>query len=417
MNLLSDTLIGFAMLSLVPLGLWHYHTALVITIFLLPAYLLRLSLFGLPTNVFEISVIVVAILGLCQRAVRHSWLIAAQKMPRSVLIFGLCFLGASIIATIISPQTRVSLGILKSWIFIPLLFSWLIFSAAQNQLIAHRLIRGLVWSGTATALWGLTQIGRDERITSVYDVPNSLALWLAPLLVLALWRSLAAGDHSWATRLGILTMSVALLATQSAAALVAVVATLLVGITAWLPPPRRAKWYLMIFIVLAAGSLVYSGRLAYLVNPWTSGQANSLSVRQQLWSVSIELLQHHPLLGIGLGQFEPAYQQVLHERFQDYAASLSTGPQPLPEFVVRDPHNWLLSLWLNTGLLGLFSFIGLHVAIFWRAKWRKPHTQALLLSLLSLLLFGLVDTIFWKNDLAALHFVLLALTLADTTAY
>jgi len=139
----------------------------------------------------------------------------------------------------------------------------------------------------------------------------------------------------------------------------------------------------------------------------SSSSGASLAVRQQLWSVGRQLIAEHPIFGVGLGQFEPQYQRVLHERFSQFNSGL-LSPEPIPEFVFRDPHNWIIAFWLNAGLLGLVAFIGVHIVAVWRSKER-----GVVLALVLLLLFGLVDTIYWKNDLATLHWVLISLTLAS----
>ncbi|HLD25813.1 MAG TPA: hypothetical protein VJC05_02120, partial [Candidatus Andersenbacteria bacterium] len=74
---------------------------------------------------------------------------------------------------------------------------------------------------------------------------------------------------------------------------------------------------LLIFLALTVLSL--TGRGQYLLSPLFSDTPNSISVRGQLWSVAAELITEHPFLGIGLGQFEPAYQEKLHDRFAVYS--------------------------------------------------------------------------------------------------
>ena len=200
-------------------------------------------------------------------------------------------------------------------------------------------------------------------------------------------------------------MFLALLATQSAAGIASVL------VVASFALPRRIRFGLPIIVGLWAASCVFlliSGRLSYLASPVISGEPNSISVRLQLWDIAWDLAQAHPVLGIGLGTFEPAYQNKLHERFA--AGSLPSQayspPTPLAEFVYRDPHNWILSFWLNMGIIGLISFTFLHVWIL--RPWLHIHYSAPFAALAVLLLFGLVDTIYWKNDLSALHWVLLA---------
>jgi O-antigen ligase len=190
----------------------------------------------------------------------------------------------------------------------------------------------------------------------------------------------------------------------------------------------RAPALILLFIAASLLVITTTGRLSYLFQPWLHhGSYNSLSVRLQLWDVSLELIKEHPLFGVGLGTFEPAYQQKLHTRFKQYENCSQANTnciKPLPEFVFRDPHNWPLSFWLNTGLLGLASFTLINFLVIGSAATQlrlasKETGQKLItasmLALVALLLFGLTDTIYWKNDLSALHWIIVALLVSENT--
>ncbi|MFH1353866.1 MAG: O-antigen ligase family protein [bacterium] len=385
---------ALALLAL--LAYYHHRTAIILTAAFLPAYLLRFSVFGLPANFLELAILVVATACFIRPATRSRWATAWRRLPITFRILVLLFITAAIVSTIISPHPYTSLGILKSWIIIPILFGWLIYSGSflKIEKFNLKIINALMASGIAVSAIGLFQIFSLGRVKSVYSVPNSLALFLAPLLIIALWQK------RWFYAAPIV---LALLATQSVSALIAITITLSLGITFWAKPSSRkpALTILALFFILAALFLSSTGRLTYLTQ-----FPNSISVRLQLWSISWDLIKEHPILGVGLGTFEPVYQQKLHERFFTRRSLGEDRSPPLAEFVFRDPHNWILSFWLNTGLLGLLSFVGLNILVFF--KFNSSAT-ALALALLALLLFGFTDTIYFKNDLAALHWILLAL--------
>lgn len=390
-------LLALVALMLLAYLAWRWHAkAVALVAGLLPVYLLRCTVFGIPTNVLEASIAVVTLIGLVQPTVRKQWHVAWRTLPRPVLVSTALFVLAACLSTAISPELRTSLGILKGWIIAPLAYAFMVYASGENPKSKaqnpNKIKNTLIASGVVMALVGISQLGTLERIRGVYDVPNSLALFLAPLIVLAVAQA------QWVPA-GI--MFLALLATQSLAGIGAVVITLAVAYIIFLwPRPYSifhipySKLFAVAGIVLVVTVVVSIPKIRYLLQPHSSA-----AVRLQLWSVSTELIRQHPLLGIGLGTFEPAYQEKLHERFLQ-----PTTYNLLPEFIFRDPHNWILSFWLNVGLLGLSSFIGLHLYIFSKGR---VATYALL----TLLLFGLVDTIYWKNDLATLHWVLLALVL------
>jgi len=85
----------------------------------------------------------------------------------------------------------------------------------------------------------------------------------------------------------------------------------------------------------------------------------SSGVRVKTWLATLEIIQTHPLFGIGLDQFNPAYQQVMHPALRGTT-----------EQYISHPHNLLLDIWLRMGILGLIAF-GWLIIRFYRAVWRR----------------------------------------------
>jgi O-antigen ligase len=395
-----------ALLLLAVLAATNYGQAILLLAALLPAYLLRFSLFGIPTNFLEAAILIICVVGVGQPPIRQQWKAALSKPSPWVMVWIGLFVAAVLCSTFISPQLRVSLGILKSWVLFPLVFAFIIASWAAASQKTQQVTHYLWLSGVGMAIIGLFQLGHVPRIFSVYDVPNSLALFLAPLLVMSVWTARA--RHTWHI-LGVGIMAAALFATQSLAGAVSALLALGIGALLW-----RRRWILPLAGIIIVAGILFSltGKMPYLLRPLIDSTVHSsLSVRLQLWSVGWDLVKKHPLSGVGLGQFEPAYQQQLHQRFADYEAG-KTVQQPLAEFVYRDPHNVVLSVWLNLGLLGLVSFIAIHYLALKRALSLPSLTrQSIALGLFTLLIFGLTDTIYWKNDLAALQWLLVFMLL------
>lgn len=416
-----------------------YGAGLLLVVAVMPLYLIRFSIAGIPTNLFEVAVLGLTAAGLLIPDIRRHWRHKETLLPRTILYLVGTFIAASLLSAVISDVPRVSFGIFKSWIIIPLLLGWLVYAANLQTIqpaggtppkaVANyklQTIKVLILSGIIVSLISLAQFKWGERLSGIYDVSNSLALYLAPLIVLAAVRGIPSPKYFTAAGIMFLT----LLLTQSVAGLFSVLIGVALGVIANTKITKTKQYkihkaqslpflfsVLFGFCVLSFMFLFSTGRLAYLALPLNSGGTNSVSVRLQLWDISWNLIKEHPLLGIGLGQFEPAYQKKLHERFENHESRIKnqeTSTAPFPEFVFRDPHNWVLSFWLNTGLLGFLSFLGLHAWIFWHSRHLLATNYQLLTTssaLLTLLVFGMADTIYWKNDLSALHWVLLALML------
>lgn len=375
---------------------------------LLPTYVIRFSIAGIPTTLFEVLVWASVVGSVAMPRTRTRLWRAALAIPKKTLLWSTLFLLAAIISTAISPVPRSSFGILKGWVVTPMVFGFLVFAAAYtDSSVRKRVIRSLLLSGLIVALFGLSQIQGVNRITSMYDVPNSLALFLVPIAVLGAWIGVRERNRLYL--LITLPLILAIIYTQSLVAVISLGATLMIG---WIMWPNRTE-NKRIRVIVFAGTLILvsilfamSGRFSYLASPLTNpGTHNSVTVRLQLWGIGLRLIREHLLLGIGLGQFEPAYQKQLHERFAQ-----QDNKKPIPEFVFRDPHNWIISFWLNLGVLGLIVFACLNYQAIqgWKNAIGTRH-QVLILSLIAMLLFGLADTVYWKNDLSALWWLLILL--------
>jgi O-antigen ligase len=138
-------------------------------------------------------------------------------------------------------------------------------------------------------------------------------------------------------------------------------------------------------------------RIAYELHPLPG---NTFDFRLRIWGQTLRMLSHHPVLGIGLSN----YQQAMGPYWQD-----------LPRVIY--PHNIVLNFWAVTGLLGLAGFFWLAVRAFllgwqgWRrhpADWR-PYDLGVVLVLVAMVVHGLVDVPFFKNDLSLEFWALLGI--------
>jgi O-antigen ligase len=133
---------------------------------------------------------------------------------------------------------------------------------------------------------------------------------------------------------------------------------------------------------------------------------NSLVERGRLWGATLRMLRDHPLFGGGLSGFKQA--------IAPYGVQQSAAED------VMYPHNIVLNAWTETGLLGLMAFgwvlvQAVRVAITgWREAeptWR-PLYAGVILAIAAMVVHGLVDVPYWKNDLSVEFWALLALAWA-----
>ena len=133
---------------------------------------------------------------------------------------------------------------------------------------------------------------------------------------------------------------------------------------------------------------------------------SSLESRLMIWQSAWTIIKDHSLIGIGPGMFQKYYL--------DYQAKFP----PYLEWAVPQPHNIFLAFWLQTGLLGLIGFIWLLFRFFESVtpnrsdtpqKISKKLSLVLMAAMIYILIHGLVDTPYWKNDLSIIFWLLIAL--------
>ncbi len=179
--------------------------------------------------------------------------------------------------------------------------------------------------------------------------------------------------------LTVMLIYLALLATQSIGGFLSL--TLSVVIFFYARKKRPAK---KIILLILCG-LILSGLILFFLRNNSLYIFNtpifSLSDRLSYWREAINVISHHPLAGVGLGNY--------------------------PFFKSISPHNSYLQIWAEIGILGLVSFIGLSC----RTLITREETQnnALWIGTLAFLIHNLVDFTFFQPQIFLLWWVVAAL--------
>lgn len=395
-----------------PGGIFPRLVALFPLIF--PLYLVRGVFFGLPVTLPEVFLGAMLFFFLFEH---EPFRVSTWKLTPVLLFLIAAFVGVMVVPELAYwadgtefPTQIKALGILKGWILAPFVY----FVIARNVLrekpsLIPLAFKSMFVGGTVLAVLALMQVFTGEFITpdgrasGPFESANYLSLYLGPLFVYGFFAffETKGQKEKFALVLGTLLIGLALFFSFSYAAWLALAATLAFGILIQVRrrEPRLFKW--------AFGGLFLMGLLLVASQVGTEkfqqffefSSQSSTSVRVQVYTIALSLIQDHPLFGIGLGQFEQQYQAV---------AVQVLGVQPF-EAVMLHPHNLYLSLWLSTGLLGLVAFVWLCIkALPWLFEEDSKHRPIAALMLVVILLHGLFDTPYFKNDLAFQFWLLLA---------
>lgn len=403
-------MIWISLIVVVSLGvtLWRPVYGLGFLILLWPSYLLRTEIVGIPTTALELSVYAATVSTILWWVIRKRewhWV----KMSRPTWWLLAAWVVAWLVSTFIAEDRTAALGALKAWLVDPLLFTALLAFLIQTEADKRLVIQAAVMSGLVVAVAGLTQLGifretlQEGRLSSFFaPVANYAAMYLGPLAVLTsallLFRYLRGW---WWLALGVIVLALALTISFGAYLAVAIGS---VFIWLHLPTGKLKRQILLAGIVAVMVGMIGLSQTKNFSQHFDFTGRSSGSVRQQIWVTSWALIEQHPWLGIGPNNFEAAYREELPKHYF-----------PPLEWLVAQPHNLYLALWLELGLLGLLTFLALfviHFRIVWRKYLSRPDQRAVgvasLGALIVVLVHGLVDTPYLKNDLA-MEFMFIAI--------
>ncbi|MDO8649908.1 MAG: O-antigen ligase family protein [Candidatus Berkelbacteria bacterium] len=362
---------------------------------LLPLYYLRFNLMGLPTNFIEILVALLMISTL----VSYRRLTLPNFWPIVLIVVGV------VLASFFALDQRVAFGIVKGWFVVPL-----VYYACLNTIFLpeqrHIFIRPLLFSLVLVSLYAIGQYAGiiallnhqlpeaqqyldQGRAVGFFESPNFLAMYLVPLTLLASGYFILTKSYRTCWWVSLPIVAIAL--SQSEAGLLALGAGF---VWLWLwgssgqGAPSRSR-----------SVLVAIGALAVLVALWRWADDKA---RWYIWENTWVMIKEQPILGIGPGQFQALFTFVGNQSSQ-YVATL---PYAL------HPHNIFLNFYLSTGLLGLTGFIWLLVSSgreFLKNVVRSPLVISASAGLLAVLVHGLFDSTYFKNDLAIIFWLLVFL--------
>ena len=323
---------------------------------------------------------------------------------------------AGALSVFAAPSRLAALGLYRAYFLEPIAFAFVLIHVITSARRALVVLGGLGVAGIAVAapnavlvLEGLRAHTYDVTQTPpvvIYTTANALALFLGPSIAVAAAIVLHASDRY--ARAGsavfLVVAGPAMLLTFSRGGYLAM-AAVAVGVAL----SHRRRWWLL------AGAAVAGGLVAAIPPVFHRIELEFQNVngstffgragRIELWKATLQMLREHPIFGAGLSGFA------------DRIAPFWNANHP-ERFI--DPHNIVLNFWVETGLLGLFAFAWLLVLVFriswegWKksdAGWR-PIFLGVLLAMVAIVVHGLVDVPYFKNDLSLLFWALAGIAAA-----
>jgi hypothetical protein len=438
---------------------WHnFRYAIGFFIIALPTYLIRFQIGPIPSTVLEVMWLVLV----------GVWVLRYARADKQKIIYFITQHGVFCIAIMILLVTSLlscfvgdtiikSLGIWRAYFLEPVIIFFIFLarskfttepvvsatdSVSRNDLVwflglatlsssLYGIVQKFTGWGIATIWW--TNI-ETRRVTAFFTSPNAIGLFSVPIIVLAVGQVIVwvKKRKKFTTETKSLTLrfrgilldpfkkfsqerfsylclvswcSIAILSSitivfaKSDGSVVALAVG--IGTLLFLVGYKKLVFFIVgLSLILSLSSTSIKNVLLFQDR---AGQ-NRLLLMAYSWDYLKESPEHF-VLGAGLRQF--------FERVQ----------KPRNDFLVMEPliypHNIVFNFWTEIGLVGMLSFFVIcGYAFFWAWSIQKQELLwgAVLISMLSaLMVHGLVDVPYFKNDLAMLFWIVLCLFFIPTT--
>jgi hypothetical protein len=388
----------------------------------LPLYLVRFRLFGFPTTFLEMYLGLLFFLftfACGWKGWQEGWL-RLQGWRWPVVAWFL----VTLLSVFVSPDAYGGFGLWRAYVLEPLLVFVLAAALLRSEEDRSRLKESFFLLVILLAVWSLIQfvtgwgiphpwnvsIADGRRAVGPFPYPNALALLVVPIAAWAFaeWvqglnsrdqqpkpkiqNSKAFAFFAWLS--GFLVVLLA----RSDGGLIALLAV------TWLAAffQKRIRPWLIGFTVLGLLLVALTPSIRTPIVREISFQSWSGQVRLFQWRETREMLKDHWFFGAGFGGyptvFKPYHKATAIEIFQY-------------------PHTILLNFWSETGLLGVLVFAWiiltwLHLSFLRRQESHGYSAFVTIAPLLALLIHGLVDVPYFKNDLAVAFWLVAAVRIS-----
>lgn len=427
----------------------------------LPAYLIRFEILGIPFTLLEgmiLSSFLVWLLGKTKLKdlIKGDYGIKdylRNSRKRTAYPFGAEVILVIVIAfsaAAVSGFDAGSLGIWKAYFFEPILLFILVLNVFQDAKGLRKIILSLAVGALAVSVYAvfqkLTGIGipnefwarpGSRRVTSFFGYPNAIGLYLAPLAPLFfsfLYKDIFSNKRNKEKMFLAFVISFLLLAVffaRSEGALVGIAVSLFIfGFFV----SKTSRIIMLGFCVVLAGALFFNQPIREYAVQKASLMDLSGQIRRQQWKETWQMLNDGRLMtGAGLDNYQKAilpYHQegiFVNDGDPDFRRKIvifddkykAEHWQPVEVYLY--PHNFFLNFWTELGLAGTLVFSWIFIRIiysgirnFIRLRRKKNSFRFLSLGLscaiLSIMVHGLVDVPYFKNDLSAMFWTLAAIS-------
>ncbi|MFH0852804.1 MAG: O-antigen ligase family protein [bacterium] len=435
---MTPVLVASSLLLYTVAVIYQRSWGIVFILIMLPSYLIRFELLGVPTTLLEFYIVILFVVWVVDWIRKHKGLLISYRALRDALPKGLgrlllLWVIVGLVATFWSSDSIAGLGLWRAYILEPVLFVVVLItslttpgpslerrgtttpSPSYNRRggLLKWIVRGL---GIGVIIIGLISILQlaglvpspmpwaeelPPRFSSMFEFPNAVGLILAPIVAFFFAAVTKRESRPLPERLfiwGVLffgLIGIALAVSEGA------ILGILLALVLWVLLSKHRKYWIGLGFILLIIVFAIPQTRDYITEGVTFNDTSG-DVRLRVWQGTWDMLKDNPITGAGMAGFPEAYDQ-----YRD-AAHVE---------LLQYPHNIVFNFWSEMGLIGLLLFLVL-VVRFYKNAWagyrlhKGLHQRValgLILGMTALLGHGLVDVPYFKNDLAVLFFTLFIL--------
>ncbi len=320
----------------------------------------------------------------------------------------------------ISPDLRAAAGIWKAYFIEPILFFVVFLNIVKEkkdlELIFYFLFffdmyvyyfficYKFICIAIPNPIWHAAE---TRRVTSFYGYPNAVGLYLAPIVTLyaGLFVNKILDTRKLFVNCYLLIVIVSSILAIVFARSEGAYAGILIGLIFLGLMIKKLRWWTVAGATALILVVLFTPQFKNYVWQQISFQNDSGKVRLIQWQETWNMLKDRPILGAGLAGYQKtflSYHKAKHIEIYLY------------------PHNLFLNFWSELGLAGLIIFIFI-VTKFFKENFKKllitPYSLfvTLMAAMITLLVHGLVDVPYFKNDLSILFWLIIGFSLLPTS--
>ena len=438
--------------------------AVMFLIMALPSYLIRFSIFNIPLTLLEAMILIAFIVWFLKNykeIISNLKLKINSKFKTKILKLKnypfdkeiILLLIISFIAIAVAGFTDSAFGIWKAYFFESILVFILIFNVFQNKEKKEINFTKIFWSITIstfivsvfaiyqkiTGNFIFNELWAEEktrRVVSFFGYPNAVGLYLGPIILIMFgWIIEKLKNKSKKLKIVFigLTIIISLLSiyfAKSEGALVGVIAGFIVF---GLLSGRKIRLIIILLVFIFGTSIMFYHPIRDYAVKKIFLKDLSGEIRKQQWKETWKMMTESKIrfiFGSGLSNYQnaikPYHQEGIFfnkENDPDFRRKIvifnnkyrAEHWQPIEIYMY--PHNIFLNFWTELGLAGLLLFVWIIIK-FWiigikliknNNKNNKYLIIGLICSMVVIVIHGLVDVPYFKNDLSIIFWILIAM--------